>query len=138
MIKEPISATASFLLASVQSLPLTASTLVAHIRFSTSGRVASKNTHPFVREVGGKDVVFAHNGTLSEHLLATLSSTRYQTIGETDSECAFLNLLEHSFTRGEVNLERLCTAIAEINQRGEFNFLMAVGDTLYAYHCRTG
>lgn len=142
LIKEPISAHYSSLFQSVSSLPLVSANFVAHIRFATAGQDALKNTHPFCREVHGRDIVFAHNGNLNrEALRAALAETaapcRFP-VGDTDSEMAFLYLLEHAFAEGELNLDRLGKAVQRINQWGEFNFLLAESHTTYAYHCRSG
>ena len=46
-----------------QSGPAT-TLVIAHIRRATLGTVALSNTQPFVRELGGRAHVFAHNGHL--------------------------------------------------------------------------
>jgi predicted glutamine amidotransferase len=137
VIKEPLSATTSSLFQSVRTLPLRSSTFLAHIRFSTKGLDALKNTHPFQREAFGRDVVFAHNGTLSEAVFE-METGRYRPVGNTDSEQAFLHLLHSAVTAEGVDVDRLQPAIKRVNACGEFNFLLADGDVLYAYHCRTG
>lgn len=74
---------------------LTSRTVIAHIRKATHGAVELENTQPFVRELGGRAHVFAHNG----HFPQVLESPRYrshnwQRLGCSDSEQAFCHLLE--------------------------------------------
>ena len=137
VIKEPLSANTSSLFRSVRKLPLTSTTFLAHIRFFTRGNDTLKNTHPFSREVFGRDIAFAHNGTLSDRIAAA-ETGRHQPIGDTDSERAFLHLLHSAVTAEGVHPERLIEAARRINAWGEFNFLLACGVHLYAYHCRSG
>ena len=83
-------------------------TVVAHIRHATRGRVAYENTQPFVRELGGRAHVFAHNGDLRGIEDAGLPRGRFRPIGETDSELAFCGLLagmEASWLRGTRSCE---------------------------------
>lgn len=137
VVKEPLAANTSPLFQQIRSLPLTSNTIVAHARFSTKGADSLQNTHPFSREVFGKDVVFAHNGTL-EPAVMNLETGRFQPVGQTDSEQAFLHLLHTSVTPEGVQTGQMLHAVKTINDLGEFNFLLAQGDYLYAYHCRSG
>ena len=64
---------------------------VGHIRRRTRGARTLANTHPFVRELWGRSLTFAHNGTVrgvKRHKLG-----RYHPIGTTDSEYAFCTIL---------------------------------------------
>jgi predicted glutamine amidotransferase len=62
-------------------------TFVAHIRYASTGGVATANTHPFVQH--GR--LFAHNGVLGElpRLEAALGDYRDLVAGDTDSERFF-------------------------------------------------
>src|SRR5271165_2849910 len=69
--------------------------VIAHIRHATRGGVCLANTQPFVRELGGRMHVFAHNGMLSEIDQAfDAPEQRFRPVGETDSEVAFCLLLD--------------------------------------------
>jgi predicted glutamine amidotransferase len=53
-----------------------------------------KNCQPFVRELGGRVHVFAHNGDLDIGALrAKLPLGGFRPVGDTDSEYAFCALL---------------------------------------------
>ncbi|MDF5871305.1 class II glutamine amidotransferase [Pseudomonas aeruginosa] len=56
----------------------------------TSARPAPSNTHPFIRELGGRYWTFAH-GRPTGRLPARAGF--YRPVGETDSEAAFCDLL---------------------------------------------
>ena len=69
--------------------------VISHIRLATRGERALQNTQPFVRELGGRSHIFAHNGELDG--LAGLPGAavrRFRPIGDTDSEVAFCSLLK--------------------------------------------
>jgi glutamine amidotransferase len=68
-------------------------TFVAHIRYATTGAIASQNTHPF--EQRGR--LFAHNGVIGETdvLDAELGDARALVEGETDSERFFALITRH-------------------------------------------
>ena len=119
--------------------------LVAHIRRRTVGPVSIENTHPFRR---GR-WVFAHNGTIEDvdHLRAAASPGRLAEIqGTTDSEVFFAYLLTHLDAVGAAGDERsrtttdadaaLARAVTDVASRSTFgacNFLLANGETLYAF-----
>ncbi len=46
----------------VQDYPIKSCSVVAHIRQANRGRVALENTHPFTRELWGRNWTYAHNG----------------------------------------------------------------------------
>ena len=76
--------------------------MIAHIRHATRGADSLANTQPFVRELGGRVHVFAHNGHSGEAIPAdALSGQCYQPIGETDSEAAFCHLMQRFAARRE-------------------------------------
>ena len=70
-------------------------TAIGYIRHGTQGEVSLANTGPFIRELNGRVHTFIHNGNLrcSEGLRAS-GGSRFQPIGDTDSELAFCELLE--------------------------------------------
>lgn len=68
---------------------------MGYIRHGSQGDIALANTGPFARELHGRIHLFAHNGNLRGlvHSPEPLA-TRFQPIGDTDSEQAFCQLLE--------------------------------------------
>lgn len=94
------------------------------------------NTHPFGRVVHGRRLAFVHNGALSG--LEDRDDTRelvHETIGDTDSELAFLILLSQlQKTGGDVPLFRFETFLgfaANMRELGGANFLFFDGEYLF-------
>jgi predicted glutamine amidotransferase len=123
--------------------------VIAHIRKATQGGVCLRNTQPFVRELGGHAHIFAHNGDLGPlRSELDLASSRFRSIGETDSEHAFcylLSLLEPLWRAGaeeppplEQRLEIFGDFVDAMTEFGAANFLYCDGDSLFvhAHHRR--
>ena len=113
----------------------------AHVRKRTRGPVSLVNTHPFVRELWGRQFVFAHNGTVKN--VRRLKLGRFQPIGTTDSEYAFCALLGavasefRGYPRAPSALaEAIAAHGARIGTGGTFNFLLGDGAQLVA-RCST-
>jgi glutamine amidotransferase len=109
-------------------------------RKATQGRIELENTHPFHRELWGRNWIFAHNGNL-EHF-APARGQYYRPVGDTDSEAAFCHLLETLRQRfaEPPPLAELTAAVRElaasIRAHGVFNFMLSNGDVLFT-HCST-
>src|SRR5882757_8496380 len=89
---EPHPAFSSRLARFVRENPIPTRLAIAHIRKMTRGAAAIQNTHPFVRVLHGRHLVFAHNGTLPQVRDRPL---RFESpIGDTDSEHAFCVILD--------------------------------------------
>ncbi|MCY1360054.1 putative glutamine amidotransferase YafJ [compost metagenome] len=123
----------------VQRYPIKSETVIGHIRQANVGRVCLANTHPFVRELWGRNWCFAHNGQLSDfHPVPTF----YRPVGDTDSEAAFcdlLNQLRSAFPEpvaAEILLPILINACSGYRSKGVFNCLLSDGDWLFAF-CST-
>lgn len=142
VIKEPITATKSNLLEFVRDYPRIESKIfVAHVRAASRGSKCYRNTHPFSRELDGKEYIFAHNGTLCSYQRLELG--RFRPLGETDSEyvfCYLLNCIENSrITRwGNENFGWLVEKLNEINQFGRFNCIFSDGEFLFCYYDKNG
>ncbi|MBX7196704.1 MAG: class II glutamine amidotransferase [Sandaracinaceae bacterium] len=138
---DPEPAAKSPLAAFVAAHPIKTLLAIGHIRKKTRGPRSLSNTHPFTRELWGRDWVFAHNGTVKE--AESLKLGRYAPLGSTDSERAFCHLLEGlraGFPKGAPDARTLSDAIAQlgarIGKKGTFNFLLGDGERLYA-RCAT-
>jgi len=115
-------------------------TVISHIRKATHGKVSLANTHPFVREMWGRNWAFAHNGKLPGIKKRPLM--HYHPVGDTDSEHAFCWILDQirnrypkppRGTRALAQLiEELALDIAGVG--GIFNMLMSDSRVLYAYN----
>jgi len=139
VIKEPINAGASPLSNFLKDYEnLRSKIILAHVRHATVGTHMRKNTHPFQRELGGREYVFAHNGTLKGGYRKGLALGIFRPIGDTDSEHAFCYLLERIRKRGidswhEKDFSWLLSELRKINSYGYFNCLLSDGEHLFAY-----
>lgn len=70
--------------------PIKSEVVIGHVRQANVGTVCLANTHPFSRELWGRNWCFAHNGQLSDF---TPLGSFYRPVGDTDSEAAFCDLL---------------------------------------------
>jgi glutamine amidotransferase len=147
LYREPEPANNSAWLAFVERQQTPSNLVISHIRKATQGRILLANTQPFMRELGGREHVFAHNGKLSGLCLEKCGpSRRYTPIGDTDSEIAFmmlLNLLTDAWTDGVVPSLEARTRIfagfaADMRTLGPANILYTDGDALFVHaHRRT-
>jgi glutamine amidotransferase len=144
LVKEPISWRASPYSVFLQSYQrLMASIYLAHVRHKTVGGAATHaDTHPFARELHGRDYCFAHNGTL----VAPAGELRlglFRPVGSTDSEHAFCHLLDE-VARREVDLSAepgwrwLHEKLAWLNRLGKLNCLLSDGLRLFCYFDQEG
>jgi glutamine amidotransferase len=117
---------------------------LAHIRKASRGVVSYSNSHPFSREVMGREFSFAHNGTIRS--IRRLSLGRHKPVGATDSEhlfCHILNFIEQRGISGwtEKDLLEFWKFLIGINRRptkdqtepNKLNMLLTDGETLVAY-----
>lgn len=123
----------------VQNYPIKSTAVIGHIRQANVGAVNLANTHPFVRELWGRNWCFAHNGQLTGFSPA---AGFYRAVGDTDSEAAFCDLLNRLRTRfveepeAAAMLPVLVEACEQYRGQGVFNCLLSNGDWLFSY-CST-
>jgi len=145
IFKEPLKANESKLSNFLQSYQKIESKIfIGHVRFASRRGLSHKNTHPFSRELNGKEYVFAHNGTIEN--LEKLPLERFKPVGETDSEhvfCYLLNCIE-KYLGNRTNLSQkddfdwLKQKLEEINEYGTFNCIFSDGNYLFCYHDKNG
>lgn len=121
----------------LKSYPIKSHNVVAHVRKATVGQVALENCHPFVRELWGRNWVFAHNGDLKNYAPRLHGS--FHPIGSTDSELAFCWLMQE-LAKSHADVpsvdELSCTLrelVPHIARHGTFNFLLSNGQALWAH-----
>ncbi len=145
VIKEAIPAASSRLSEFLSNYEhLCSKIFVVHVRKASRGVVTYSNTHPFSREVRGKDYAFAHNGTIRS--IRRLPLGRHKPVGKTDSERLFCFLLSFIEQRGicgwtEEDLLEFWKFLISINRRptkdqekpNKLNLLLSDGETLIAY-----
>ncbi len=146
MLREPEPAAESAWIRFIGSHPLRSRIALAHIRHATQGNVSLANTQPFLRELGGRVHIFAHNGMLPgiEQTLGA-ACRRFRPIGNTDSEVAFCALLEalapvwaDGAPAIEERLDTVTRFAAALRPLGPANFIYADGELLFAHgHRRT-
>ena len=93
---------------------LLSSVYLAHVRHQTvGGQPTNADTHPFCRELNGREYCFAHNGTLvGEFWQRPLG--RFRPVGATDSEFIFCLLLAEL-----EEFSRLAKDVEQANTNGE-------------------
>ena len=136
--KDPIACSQSRIAKLVQEYPIKSCAVVSHIRQANRGNVALENTHPFTRELWGRNWTFAHNGQLTG--FETLDTGRFEPIGQTDSKksfCWLLNQMESKFSRYPENPTELWSLLlncaSELKAMGVFNLLLSDGEYLITF-----
>jgi predicted glutamine amidotransferase len=126
----------------IEAHPFSTRIAISHIRKATRGGNALANCQPFIRELGGRMHVFAHNGDLTDAILrARFPLGRFRPVGETDSEHAFCVLLDRlaplwlADAPPSLEARRAIVAAfaAQLRTLGPFNFIYADGDALFIY-----
>ena len=122
----------------VRNYPIKSRNVIAHIRKATQGKITLENSHPFSRELWGRQWIFAHNGDL--HGFNPTLSGRFTPVGNTDSERAFCFLLDQlvlKFGYHEPKLDQIFDLLAEVSpkiaEHGTFNFCLSNGQALFTY-----
>ncbi|MBD9481905.1 class II glutamine amidotransferase [Pseudomonas sp. PDM14] len=139
LFQDPAASVESEVARLVQRYPIKSEVVIGHIRQANVGKVALANTHPFVRELWGRNWCFAHNGQLADF---SPKQTFYRPVGDTDSEAAFCELLNRvraAFPEpvpAEVLLPVLIQAAQGFRRLGVFNCLLSDGDWLFTF-CST-
>lgn len=97
-----------------------------------------ENTHPFTRELWGREITYAHNGQLSNY--HDLKPDYYRPVGNTDSELAFCWLLDkirEKYPKRPSNMASVFRYAAKLahtlREKGVFNMLLTDGVYVLAY-----
>lgn len=149
VIKEPLKANKSELAEFVEEYSgkgkIKSKIIISHVRARPIGGadISFRNTHPFKREIFGKEYIFAHNGTVDKDKIPLDKSSKYHPVGETDSERVFCYLLNLIYERGirnwnEKDFKWLSDILKELNRKGSLNLLFSDGKHLFAYHDANG
>lgn len=141
ILREPDAASESPWIPYLQSHDIRSPLVFAHIRRATQGPRLLRNTQPFSRELGGRLHLFAHNGMVPGiELDERFSIRQFRTIGDTDSEYAFLALLERLaplWRDGIPSLEQRLLVVLDfardLRPLGQANFLYSDGDAVFAH-----
>ncbi|WP_284892667.1 class II glutamine amidotransferase [Cobetia amphilecti] len=121
--------------------PIKSQMVISHIRQANVGQVTLANTHPFTRELWGRQWCYAHNGQLADW--QALPLPYYRPVGSTDSEhaaCFLLGEIRRAFPNPPARCEDLWRHLhaqcEHLRGLGVFNLLLSDGVHLYAY-CST-
>lgn len=99
LFRDPEASSKSEIARLVCNYPIRSCIVIGHIRQANAGRVCLENTHPFTRELWGRNWVFAHNGQFKSVKKFPLG--RFLPVGSTDSEHAFcwlMGLIDQTFS----------------------------------------
>jgi predicted glutamine amidotransferase len=140
LFREPVAADGSALVNYLETQGPSTNLAISHIRHATQGTVQFANTQPFIRELGGRTHVFAHNGDLAG-IQAELGLGANHPVGQTDSEHAFCVLLgrlqslwaDRALPSLDERLSVIAAFAADLRMLGPANFLYADGDALFAH-----
>lgn len=124
----------------ISNYAIKSTVVISHIRKATHGQVCLENTHPFVREMWGRNWAFAHNGKLPGIKKRKLET--FHPVGTTDSEHAFCWMLDAIHRahptppRGRRALANLIQTLADeiAGGGGIFNMLLSDSRELFAYN----
>lgn len=143
LYREPVPASDSPLVRLLETQGPATQLAMSHIRHATHGAISLANTQPFVRELGGRTHVFAHNGHLPGiGQDARFALGHFHPVGTTDSEqafCALMDRLQALWQSGtpppplEARLNVVTAFAAELRELGPANFLYADGEVLFAH-----
>jgi len=137
--KDPMPSAQSPIAELVTKYPMKSEAVVCHIRQANSGAVCLENTHPFVRQMWGRNWTYAHNGQLKD-FKENLPIKLHLPIGTTDSEHAFcwiLDQLHYEFGEQLPDKNTLFSFIAKLSRKidtlGVANIIITDGESLFAY-----
>ncbi len=121
----------------LQEYSIKSQIVISHIRQANVGKVSLANTHPFQRELWGKQWAFAHNGQINDFKQFPL--TRFRPVGSTDSEhlfCWLMGQLDEQFSSPppmEQWQKLIHECCLQIHKAGIANILLSDGDALFAF-----
>ncbi len=142
VFKQPISAADSQLAETlVSGGMLKSKILITHLRAASIGRPSPRNTHPWVRELGGREYAFAHVGGADRRLWKTIKLGRFQPLGENCAEYMFCHILAQIEEQeldawNRESFERLHQVLAALNRVQTTSHLLSDGIHLFAYSNR--
>ncbi|WP_372882273.1 class II glutamine amidotransferase [Psychromonas sp.] len=122
----------------VKEYPIKSKSVISHIRQANRGGVSLENTHPFVRELWGKNWTYAHNGQLTGYEALPLGRTL--PVGETDSERAFCWIIDQLYLEYQSQPEDMQAVFQKVagyadqlREMGIFNMLLSDGEYVMCY-----
>ncbi len=137
LIKEGANVNESKLIHSIEnSKEIKSKIFLCHLRKSSSMPIAKKNSHPFSRELYGKEYAFMHNGIINDEIKEEMGMFRFKPMGDTDSEKAFCYILDKIEKLNgicEKKFNYLEKILIYLNKLGKFNCILSDGEYLLCY-----
>ena len=122
----------------VKNFPIKSKSVIGHIRQANRGGVSLENTHPFIRELWGRNWTYAHNGQLLGYEALTMGHAH--PVGQTDSERAFCWIIEqlhHEYKQAPEDMlsmfQKVATYAQQLQALGVFNMLLSDGEYMMCY-----
>ncbi len=140
IIKEPMQASRSFYLHERLTVPVSGSTVLAHIRYATIGNIEYRNCHPFTgRDESGRRWTMIHNGTIFDY--PPLQKYLKKQQGDTDSERIFLHILHEmnqrirngSSLHSEERFQIMDELVTKMSVGNKLNLLLFDGRNFYVH-----
>ncbi len=141
IFKEPVPAYESDIARKIENgiIEVRSKLIIAHIRDASVGSRKMENTHPFLRQLFGREWIFAHNGTVGKRDpprgIFLQRTGKFKAEGETDSERAFCYMMNKISEKSQFSEIR--DAVKEsadyIKRFGRFNFILSDSKHLYCH-----
>ncbi|MFW5693203.1 MAG: class II glutamine amidotransferase [Thermoguttaceae bacterium] len=111
---------------------------ILHLRAASIGKPSHRNTHPWVREVGGTEYTLAHVGGADKRLWQKVELGRFQPVGENCAEYMFCHIVGEieklGITAwGREAFDRLHRIAQTVNEVQTTSHLLSEGTHLFAY-----
>lgn len=144
VFKEPIPIAQSALAETLIANRLVKSKLfILHLRAASIGKPSQRNTHPWVREVGGTEYTMAHVGRADKRLWQKVELGRFKPLGENCAEYMFCHIVGEIEKRGITTWNRqafdwLHGVVTAVNDAQTTSHLLSDGTYLFAYSSNRG
>ncbi len=138
--KEPLQADKSHYLHARLSVPVSAKTAMAHIRYATIGNVEYPNCHPYTgTDLSGRKWILMHNGTIFDYEPLTKYGSKQ--VGDTDSERILLYILDQineqirkeGTADAETRFRILDSLIVKMAAGNKLNLILYDGECMYIH-----
>lgn len=139
VLKEPIPVAESRLAeALIANRMIRSKVFILHLRAASIGKPSQRNTHPWVREVGGAEYTLAHVGGADRRLWQKVELGRFQPVGENCAEYMFCHIVgeieRHGITAWDREaFDRLHRVVQAVNDVQTTSHLLSDGTHLFAY-----
>ena len=144
VFKEPIPVAESRLAeALIANRMIRSKVFILHLRAASIGKPSQRNTHPWVREVGGTEYTLAHVGGADKRLWQKVELGRFKPVGENCAEYLFCHIVGEIEKQGitawdREAFDRLHRIVQAVNEVQTTSHLLSDGTHLFAYSSKRG